>query len=95
VKLGGDVSVAIGPVGGGAKGSVTIPEVTADFVSFTKAQGLYGGLNLEGSVLMVRDGLNEAYYGKNVTPMNILAGKVAGNPGAHQLRAALKTAQGK
>lgn len=56
-KLGGDVSVAIGPIGGGAKGAVTVPAVTADFVSFTKAKGLYAGLNLEGSVLAVRDGL--------------------------------------
>lgn len=36
VKLGGDASVAIGPIGGGAKGSVTVPAVTADFVSFTR-----------------------------------------------------------
>ncbi len=64
VKLGGDVSVAIGPIGGGAKGAMTVPEVTADFVSFTKTKGLYAGLNLEGSVLEVRDGLNGAYYGK-------------------------------
>ncbi|HET6419859.1 MAG TPA: lipid-binding SYLF domain-containing protein, partial [Geobacteraceae bacterium] len=60
VKLGGDASIAVGPLGGGAKGSATIPEVTADFVSFTKAKGLYAGLNLEGAVLAVRDSLDEA-----------------------------------
>jgi lipid-binding SYLF domain-containing protein len=71
VKLGGDASIAIGPIGGGAKGAVTIPAVTADFVSFTKAKGLYAGLNLDGSVLAVRDGLNSAYYGKEVMPKDI------------------------
>jgi lipid-binding SYLF domain-containing protein len=95
VKLGGDVSVAVGPIGGGAKGSMTVPEVRADFVSFTKAKGLYAGLNLEGSVLAVRDGLNSAYYGKELTPKDIVVGKEAGNPGANELRSALHKASAK
>ena len=90
LKLGGDASVAIGPIGGGAKGSVSIPEVTADFVSFTKAKGLYAGLNLEGSVLEVRDGLNAAYYGKEAKPSDILVQKSVGNSGANGLRAVLQ-----
>ncbi len=90
VKLGGDVSIAIGPIGGGAKGAVTVPEVTADFVSFTRTKGLYGGLNLEGSLMKVRDGLNSAYYGRDVSPREILAGKEVNNPGAAELRAVLE-----
>jgi lipid-binding SYLF domain-containing protein len=89
VKLGGDVSVAIGPVGGGAKGAVTVPAVTADFISFTKSKGLYGGLNLEGSVIAVRDSLNTAYYGKKVTPSDIFVKKDVGTPGSDALRTAL------
>jgi lipid-binding SYLF domain-containing protein len=92
VKLGGDASVAIGPVGGGAVGEITIPSVKADFVSFTKTKGLYAGLNLNGSVLAVREGLNSAYYGKAVTPKDIIAIKDVGNPGANELRSALKKA---
>ncbi len=92
VKLGGDASIAIGPIGGGAKGSATLPEVTADFVSFTKAKGLYAGLNLEGSVLAVRDSLNESYYGKAVTPKVIFFTKKAVNPGSDRLRAELEKA---
>jgi len=95
LKLGGDSSIAIGPVGGGAKGAVTIPAVTADFVSFTKTKGLYAGLNLEGSVLAVRDELNRAYYGKEVTPKDIIVHKTVGNAGANELRAALKKATAK
>jgi lipid-binding SYLF domain-containing protein len=95
VKLGGDVSVAIGPVGGGAKGAVTIPAVSADFVSFTRAKGLYVGLNLEGSVLAVRDGLNNAYYGKAVTPKDIIVMKDVGNSKANELRAAMEKASAK
>jgi SH3 domain-containing YSC84-like protein 1 len=92
VKLGGDVSVALGPIGGGAKGSLTIPEVTADFISFSKTKGLYGGLNLEGSVMQVRDSLNKAYYGKEVSPKDILIRKLVGEPGANELRSALEKA---
>lgn len=95
VKLGGEASVAIGPLGGGAKGAMTIPAVTADFVSFTKSKGLYAGLNLEGSVLAVRDGLNSAYYGKKVTPKDIIVRKEADNSGANELRSALKKAVAK
>jgi len=89
-KLGGDVSISIGPIGGGAKGSVAVPAVTADFVSFARSKGLYAGLNLEGSVLAVRDSLNEAYYGKMVAPRDILIKRSARNSGANALRATLE-----
>ncbi|HEX8961252.1 MAG TPA: lipid-binding SYLF domain-containing protein [Geobacteraceae bacterium] len=92
VKLGGDASVTVGPVGAGAKGAVTIPEVTADFVSFAKTKGLYAGLNLEGSVLAVRDTLNSDYYGKKVMPKDIIVKKDVSNSGANELRDALRKA---
>ena len=92
VKLGGDASVAIGPIGGGAKGTMTIPEVRADFISFAKTKGFYGGLNFEGSVMQVRDDLNSAYYGKHLTPNDILMKKNVAEPGANGLRSALQKA---
>jgi len=84
-KLGGDTSIALGPVGAGAKS-----DVTADFVSFTKSKGLYAGLNLDGSYVGVRDSLNKAYYGKEVTPVDILVKGSVGNKGADPLREELK-----
>lgn len=92
VKLGGDVSVAVGPIGGGAQGSMSVPEVTADFVSFTKTKGLYGGLNFEGAVMNVRNDLNISYYGKDVTPMDILIGRTVSARGAAGLRSDLEKA---
>jgi lipid-binding SYLF domain-containing protein len=94
-KLGGDASIAIGPVGGGAKGSVTVPAVTADFVSFARSKGLYAGLNLEGSVLAVRDSLNVAYYGRAVGPRDIIVKRSVRNTGANALRAVLTKAASK
>src|SRR5271169_4168264 len=57
VKLGGDASIAAGPVGAGAKS-----DVVADFISFSRAKGLYGGLNLDGTVIAVSNDWNELYY---------------------------------
>ena len=92
VKLGGEVSVAAGPVGGGAKANAGIPNVTADFISFAKTKGLYAGLNLEGSVVEVRNSLNKAYYGKDVRPRDIIVRHAASNRGSDELRATLRRA---
>jgi lipid-binding SYLF domain-containing protein len=92
VKLGGDVSIALGPVGGGAQGNADVPNVTADFISFAKTKGLYAGLNLEGSVVGVRDSLNKAYYGRDVRPADIIVRRSVSNRGADELRAALRKA---
>lgn len=86
-KLGGDTSIALGPVGAGAKGNIT-----ADFISFAKSKGVYAGLNLEGAVVDVRDSLNSAYYGKAVQPVDIIVKKEVGNKGSSQLRDTLRKA---
>ncbi len=85
-KLGGDTSVALGPVGAGAKANIT-----TDFISFAKTKGIYAGLNLEGSVVDVRDSLNKAYYGKDVRPVDIVKKEVS-NKGSEELRETLKKA---
>jgi len=91
-KLGGEASVALGPVGGGAKAQADLPSVTADFLTFAKAKGLYAGLNLEGAVIAVRDGLNTTYCGRDVRPADIIVKKDCSNRGADQLREALRKA---
>lgn len=88
-KLGGDASIAIGPLGGGAKAGADIPSVTGDFLSFAKSKGLYAGLNLEGAVVGVRDSLNQAYYGRAVRPADIIVSHAVSNKGADELRATL------
>lgn len=87
-KLGGDTSIALGPVGAGAKA-----DVTADFISFAKSKGLYAGLNLDGSYIDVRESLNKAYYGKEATPVDILVKKSVSNKGAAPLKEELKKAK--
>ncbi len=80
-RLGGDISLSVGPVGAGAKGQIV--DVLA--YSRTKA-GLYAGLNLEGALFMTREAWNRAYYGEDVRAIDILVSGIAGNPGADPLR---------
>ncbi len=83
VKLGGDVGVAAGPVGIGAAAATA--NLSADILSFSRSKGLYGGISLDGAVVAVRSGLNEAYYGKQVSPADILVRREVKNPHAMAL----------
>jgi lipid-binding SYLF domain-containing protein len=82
-KLGGDAGIAVGPVGAGA--SAATANLSADILSFSRAKGLYGGLSLDGAVVAVRGGLNDAYYGKKVDPTDILIRHEVTNPQAARL----------
>ncbi len=82
VKLGGDASVAAGPVGAGAAS-----DVTTDFVAFARSKGVYGGLNLDGTVITANNDWNNAYYGKSVLAPDILIRATVHNKGADKLLA--------
>ncbi len=86
VKLGGDVSVAAGPYGAGAKAA------TVDVLAFARAKGAFGGISVEGSVIMPRDSYNIAYYQKNVRPVDIIIRKNACNPHSASLIKAVSDA---
>lgn len=90
VKLGADVSVAVGPVGAGVDASTA--NVSADILTFTRSKGLYGGISLAGAVVYVRDDWNTAYYGRRVSPTDILILKTVTNPHAVPLIAAVSRA---
>jgi lipid-binding SYLF domain-containing protein len=68
-KLGADVGVAAGPVGMGAQAATA--NLSADILSFSRSKGLYGGVSLDGAVMAVRAGLNEAFYGEKASPTDI------------------------
>src|SRR3954468_4691390 len=71
VKLGADLTFALGPVGAGLGGATT-PNVGADVVAYSSSIGLYGGLNLEGSLMAVREEWNRLYYGEGATSREIV-----------------------
>lgn len=79
-KLGGDVSVAAGPVGAGAGA-----EITSDMVVFTRSKGLYGGINLDGTVISIDDEGNRAFYGRQASPVDILVKHTVTSPNGASL----------
>jgi lipid-binding SYLF domain-containing protein len=79
-KMGGDVSVAAGPIGTGTKSNLV-----ADLVSFSRSKGIYGGLNLDGTVASTADQWNRLYYGRAVTPADILVKETVRNKQANEL----------
>ena len=86
-KMGGDASVAAGPVGAGAKS-----DIVADLITFSRAKGVYGGLNLDGTVVTASDDWNQAFYGKKVLPPDVLVRGDVHNKGADKLLAQVAAA---
>lgn len=76
VKLGGDASVAAGPVGAGVSGATTT-NLDADVISFARSKGLYAGVSFEGAVVANRAEWNQAYYGRQATGADVLKAKPA------------------
>jgi lipid-binding SYLF domain-containing protein len=90
-KMGGDASIAAGPVGAGAQSNVV-----ADMIAFSRSKGVYGGLNLDGTVVSTNDDWNKAYFGKPVLPPDIIVrGAVSNNSAAPLIGAVAKAAGGK
>ena len=77
--LGGDASVAAGPVGRTASGSTDITLSSAIY-SYSRSKGLFAGVSLQGASITMDDSANEAVYGRPVTGEDILLrGKVRTN----------------
>jgi lipid-binding SYLF domain-containing protein len=75
VKLGGDASIAGGPVGRTAEASTT-GSMKAEMLSYSRSQGVFAGVSLSGASLRVDDDANKNLYGEKVTPQQIMTGSV-------------------
>ncbi len=85
VKLGGDASVAAGPVGRDASAD-TDATLRAEILSYSRARGLFAGVSLEGSTIRPDNGDNRRVYGREIPARDIvLAGAVAAPPAAQEL----------
>jgi lipid-binding SYLF domain-containing protein len=82
VTLGGNLTVTAGPVGRSAEAGVALQ---AAMYSYSRSQGLFAGVSLEGTGISTRDDTNAAYYGRPVTADEILSGKVQPPAGARTL----------
>src|SRR6516165_6982761 len=82
-KLGADASIAAGPVGREAEAS-TNAAMSAQLLSYSRAQGIFAGVSLEGSSLGPDNGANEKLYGKKVTAAEIISGDAGPAPASAQ-----------
>jgi lipid-binding SYLF domain-containing protein len=82
-KLGADVAITAGPVGAGAQAATA--NLSGDIISYARNKGLYAGISVNGAVVATRGALNAAYYGKEVTPTQILIQREVSNPKAAPL----------
>jgi lipid-binding SYLF domain-containing protein len=71
--LGGEASVAAGPLGRDATAQ-TDAELNAEMLSYSRARGLFAGISLEGASLAPDGGTNRELYGHDVTNREILTG---------------------
>ncbi len=88
-KFGADAGLTVGMLGAGVEAATTA-NLDADVLAFTHAiVGAYGGVSFEGSALVRRKDLNEAYYGDGAVPRAIVRGGNLTNDKAAPLSAAL------
>jgi len=72
LTLGGDISVAAGPVGRKLKAG-TDATLRAEIYSYSRSKGFFAGLSLEGAYLHHDYKTDEAFYGQALTPGEILS----------------------
>src|ERR1700723_3075480 len=71
VKLGGDASVAAGPVGRTASAETDV-SIRAEILSYSRARGLFAGVSLEGSTIRPDNDANERIYGEKISAKDIV-----------------------
>jgi SH3 domain-containing YSC84-like protein 1 len=73
VKLGADAAIAAGPVGRDAAAATDIV-LKAEILSYSRSQGLFAGVSLEGSTIRSDDGANKVLYGTELSAKEIVRG---------------------
>jgi SH3 domain-containing YSC84-like protein 1 len=86
--LGGDASVAAGPVGRTASAE-TDAELHAEMLAYSRARGLFAGISLEGATLRQDSDSDRELYGKNVSSHDILSGDLKAPASAGKFEMAL------
>ena len=84
VKIGADASAAAGPKGRDAEADTDV-YMRAEMLTYSRAQGLFAGVSLEGTTLRPDGEANETIYGRKLDPKDIVRGHAASVPPAGRL----------
>jgi lipid-binding SYLF domain-containing protein len=71
VKLGGQAGLTVLVLGSNASAATTT-HGGADVIAWAKSKGAYAGITLEGSVIAPRNEWNTAYYGRRLSPSEVM-----------------------
>ena len=71
VKLGGDASVAAGPVGRNATAETDVT-LRSEILSYSRSRGLFAGISLAGSTIRPDNKANKQIYGKELEAKQIV-----------------------
>ncbi len=88
LKLGGDLSAAVGYMGEGLEKSTTT-NLNADIMVYSIAKGAFIGASIEGAAILPDNDLNNIYYGEKTSPKDIIINGKYNNQQADKLRIAL------
>jgi lipid-binding SYLF domain-containing protein len=88
IKLGADASITAGNMGTGRE-VASGGSLGADFLAYSRAVGIFGGGALEGGVIQPLPDLNRRFYGRAVTPKEIVIERTVDSPAAAKLKSQL------
>lgn len=84
VAMGAGVGASVGPVGRNTEVATDIA-LKAGILAYSQSRGLFGGLVLDGTVVMPDDKANTDYYGKKLSVKEILYSNVQVQPTSKEL----------
>src|SRR6185312_13915890 len=73
--LGGEATIAAGPIGRDAAAQ-TDAMLSTEMLSYSRTHGLFLGVSLEGATLRPDGDTNRVLYGRGVSSRQVLTGKV-------------------
>src|SRR6266704_1981778 len=91
-ELGGDASVAAGPVGRHAEAGTDVA-FNAEILTYSRARGAFAGVSLKGAFVRQDDDSTKALYGRQLSYEDILSGKVPIPAAAQPFIAAIRQAK--
>jgi lipid-binding SYLF domain-containing protein len=95
VKLGADASAAAGPKGR-STGAATDASMRAEILTYSRSQGLFAGVSLEGASLRPDNDANKDIYAREISARDIVLGSQVASPAAaNKLIATLQSASPK
>ena len=82
-KIGGDAAASAGPVGRNAAAATNLT-LKSELLTYSRSQGLFAGIDLNGTVVNQNTEDTRTFYGHDVPFQTILKGDVATPPAARQ-----------